>query len=83
MGLHEADLIDLIAEQALIDKSVLKRDATLEAIGIDSLDVVSVLFALEDKYGVRLEDDEIDKDQTLGALLDLVEAKIGALPKSA
>ncbi|MES1199127.1 MAG: acyl carrier protein [Pseudomonadota bacterium] len=77
----DADLIDLIAEQALMnDKSVLKRDAVLSSIGIDSVDVVSILFALEDKYNVRLETDDIAWDKTLGELFDLVIAKYDALP---
>ena len=75
---REDELIELMAEQALKDKDLLKREATLEAIGIDSVDFVSILFALEDKYGVRIEDDEISKDKTLGEMLDLVIAKIDA-----
>ena len=78
MSAHEEELIDLIAQEALIDRAKLKPEMTLEAIGIDSVDVVSVLFALEEKYGVRVETDELSKDQTLGDVIALVETKISA-----
>lgn len=73
---NEADLITLIAEQSLTDRSKLTRDATLDTLGLDSVDIVSVAFELEDKYGITVSDNEFSKDQTLGQLLDLIEAKI-------
>ncbi|MES1200390.1 MAG: acyl carrier protein [Pseudomonadota bacterium] len=78
MSAHEEELLNLIAEEALIDRAKLQTDMTLEAIGIDSVDVVSVLFALEEKYDVRVETEELSKDQTLGDVIALVEAKIAA-----
>jgi len=68
-------LLDLIAEEALIDRSKLAPQSTLEALGIDSVDAVSVLFAVEEKYGVRLETDELSRDQTLAQLMQLVQTR--------
>jgi acyl carrier protein len=78
MASHEAELIDLIAEQGLIDKSTIRRDVPIEASGLDSVGMLSVLFAIEEKYGVDIANDEIDPSKTLGDLLDLLEARIAA-----
>ncbi len=72
----EAELIDLIAKEALVDVDKLKKDATLEEIGLDSVDMVSVIFALEDKYGVTIGENDIEKSATLGQMLTLIETKI-------
>lgn len=69
------ELLDLIAHEALIDRSKLRAQDTLEAIGLDSVDTVSVLFAVEEKYGIKLETDQLSRQQTLGYLMDLVQSK--------
>ena len=47
---------------------------------LDSMAVVSVITALEEQLGVIFDDDEIDGDTfaTVGALTDLVAAKLAA-----
>ena len=72
----EAELIDLIAKEALVDVEKLKKDATLEEIGLDSVDMVSVIFAIEDKYGVSIGENDLEKSATLGQMLTLIEGKI-------
>jgi acyl carrier protein len=45
---------------------------------LDSMAVVSVITALEERFGVVVDDDEIDGQSfaTVGALADLVSAKL-------
>jgi len=69
------ELMDLIAEEALIDRSKLREEETLEALGLDSVDTVSILFAVEEKYGIKLETDQLSRQQTLGFLMNLVQSK--------
>ncbi|MEW5770614.1 MAG: phosphopantetheine-binding protein [Pseudomonadota bacterium] len=47
---------------------------------LDSMAVVSILTAIEEHFGVSVEDDEISADTftTLGALVDFVDQKISA-----
>jgi acyl carrier protein len=75
---HEAELLDLIAAEALVDRAVLVMDSPLEALGIDSVDFVSIMFALEEKYNITIEDGEISKEKTLGDMIALIETKIAA-----
>lgn len=46
---------------------------------LDSMAVVSLVTALEERFGIAIDDDEIDGDTfaTLGQLTRLVEAKLG------
>lgn len=74
----EQELIDLVAKEALVDVEKLKKDSTLEEIGLDSVDLVSVVFAVEDKYGVTIGEGDLEKSATLGQMLDLIQAKIAA-----
>jgi acyl carrier protein len=47
---------------------------------LDSMAVVAVLTALEERFGMALDDDEIDGSTfaNVGALVDLVERKLQA-----
>ena len=40
------------------------------------MDLVSVVFAVEDKYGVTIGENDLEKSATLGQMLALIEAKI-------
>lgn len=73
---HEDELLNLIAKEARRDRATLNRDATLKTLDIDSIDIVSVVFAIEDSYGITVGETEVTMNQTLGQVLDLAEAKI-------
>ena len=45
---------EILAEQALLDPADVADDATLEDLGIDSLDVVEVIFAVEDRFDISV-----------------------------
>ena len=76
MAPTDDDLIDLIAGESLIDRDLLKRDATLADIGLDSVGVVSVIFAVEEKYGVEIPEDAFADTANLGQFLDTLKAII-------
>ena len=77
------DVLDLVAEEAPVDRATLDRDATLDSLGIASLDVISVLFALEDRFGVVVEQTDVEGCKTLGQFVDAVLAKAAAAPADA
>jgi acyl carrier protein len=76
MKATEAELLDLIAEEAIIDRATLVREATLADLGISSLDVISMLFELEEKYGVVIEEGEMPQMSTLGEMVDFLLERI-------
>jgi acyl carrier protein len=46
--------------------------------GWDSLAHLSILFSLEDRFGVRFTDGEMGSIQNVGELISLISAKTGA-----
>lgn len=59
------------------DADAINRDATLEAIDIDSLDLVELTQVVEETYGIDLEGADFKSIKTVGDVVDLVVAKVG------
>ena len=48
------DILDVVAQVSLIDRATLVLDAKVADLGITSLDMVEIIFALEEKLGITL-----------------------------
>jgi acyl carrier protein len=59
------------------DADAVNRDATLEAIDIDSLDLVELTQVVEETYDIDLEGSDFKSIKTVGDVVDLVVAKVG------
>ena len=57
------------------ERDDLSREATLESLDIDSLDLVELAQIVEDEYGVELKGDDVKDVKTVGEVIDLVVAK--------
>jgi acyl carrier protein len=51
------------------------RDATFEALDVDSLDLVELAQIIEDEFGVELEGEDVKDLETVGEAIDLVVAR--------
>ena len=76
--ISDDEVFDLIAKEALIDRAKLQRDIALQDVGIASLDVISILFEVEDRYGVHVEEEDFANCTTLGAFVDLLKSRVVA-----
>ena len=47
-------VIEIIAEQAVLDPSDITMDSTLQSLGIDSLGVVESIFAIEEAFDIQV-----------------------------
>ena len=47
-------VIEIIAEQAVLDPVDITLDSTLESLGIDSLGVVESIFAIEEAFDIQV-----------------------------
>jgi acyl carrier protein len=47
-------IIDIIAKEGSVDREKITPDATLETIGLASMDVVMILMGVEEKLGVYI-----------------------------
>ena len=59
------------------ERDALSREATLEDLDVDSLDLVELAQIVEDEYGVELKGDDVKDVKTVGEVIDLVVGKAG------
>jgi len=57
------------------ERDALSREASLEDLDVDSLDLVELAQIVEDEYGVELKGDDVKDVKTVGEVIDLVVAK--------
>jgi len=70
-------IIDIIAKEAKLERDKLTLDTRLEALKIESLDLVQILFAIEDEFDVYVPyNDEAYKLDTLGDVVNGVNRLI-------
>jgi len=50
----ESDVLDIIAKQAKVERATLTRKTSLAELNIQSLDLVEIIFALEDKFDLEV-----------------------------
>lgn len=50
----ESDVLDIIAKQAKVERALLTRRTSLAELNIQSLDLVEIIFALEDKFDLEV-----------------------------
>lgn len=55
----------------------ISRDAELEALDIDSLDLAELSQIVDDAYGVTLTGADVAKIKTVGDAIDLIAARAG------
>jgi acyl carrier protein len=58
---------DVIVDQLNVDESDVSEDATfIDDLGADSLDLVELVMALEEAFGVSIPDEDVEKIRTVG-----------------
>ena len=66
---------DILSEQLRLDPDKITPDAEIIAdLGADSLDVLQLLMTIEDEYGVKIPDEELENFHTVGDIVEYVEA---------
>ncbi|PJN94600.1 phosphopantetheine-binding protein [Amaricoccus sp. HAR-UPW-R2A-40] len=85
----EDRVVAILAEQALLDPSEIRRDASPADLGVDSLGLVEVVFALEEAFDIQIPfnaNDPAQKDaarpdfdiSTVDSLVQAVKALVAA-----
>jgi acyl carrier protein len=70
----EKVIFDGLAEVGA-ERDQISRDATFEALDVDSLDLVEIAQIVEDEFGVELEGDDVKDLRTVGQVIDLVVSR--------
>ena len=59
------------------EASDINREATMESLDIDSLDLAELSQIAEEKYGVTLKSTDADRLKTVGDAIDLIVERAG------
>jgi acyl carrier protein len=65
-----------VEELSVKEEEVLETSSFQDDLGADSLDVVELVMALEDEFGIEIPDDEVGEIKTVGAAVEYIEKKL-------
>jgi len=68
------DVKEVVVEQLNVNPDEVKMESKfVEDLGADSLDVVELVMALEEKFNIEIPDDQAEKIQTVGDAVKYIE----------
>ncbi len=68
------DIRDVVVEQLSVDPNAVKPESKImEDLGADSLDVVELIMALEEKFDIEIPDSEAEKLISIQDVITYVE----------
>ncbi len=67
-------ITELLSEQLGVDRSEICEHSKLQSdLGADSLDIVDILLAIEDRFGCKIPDEDVEDLETVSDLVEYVE----------
>ena len=70
----EQKVKQIIVEQLGVDEAQVDSTASfVDDLGADSLDIVELVMALEDEYGIEIPDEDAEKIETVGDAIKYIE----------
>lgn len=64
-----------VEELGVKEEEVVETASFQEDLGADSLDVVELVMALEDEFGIDIPDEEVGEIKTVGNAVDYISKK--------
>jgi len=72
-------LKEVLTEKLKVEPDRVKPEADLfEGLGLDSIDLMTAVMAVEERFGIEVADEELEKVTTLGEAVDLLSDKVAA-----
>ena len=76
----EEKIIEIIMEQLDVSREECVPDASfMDDLGADSLDIVELIMAMEENFGIEIKDDELLKIRTVRDAIDFIVKKRGMI----
>lgn len=73
----EEDVIGVICERIGVQKSQVKKTSMInEELGTDSLDIIDIIMAIDEKYGIKIEYKKVKKIKTVDDLIEIIRAEL-------
>lgn len=78
MKMNNRKLLEVIAKYANYDSEKISEDMSFsDDLGVDSLDMVDIISALEDEFKIEITDDDLASGiDTVGDAVELLKSKI-------
>lgn len=67
----------IIVDKLGISESEVKMETTFEDLGADSLDIVELIMAIEEEYDIQVSDEEAEKAQSVGDVVNYINTLVG------
>ena len=74
----ESKLLDIVKSEKNIPDDKLAPETALADAGIDSLDALSILFAIEEQFHISIPDDKARSIKTFADMISVVEELLPA-----
>ena len=75
----EDRVTEIIAKELEVDIKQLTGEAKfIEDLGADSLDIVELVMALEEEFGIDIPDEDADKLKTVGDAMNYLKSHVTA-----
>jgi acyl carrier protein len=66
-----------VEELGVKAEEVVESASFTEDLGADSLDVVELVMALEEEFGIEIPDEEVGEIKTVGDAVNYIQKKLG------
>jgi acyl carrier protein len=75
----EAKVIEIIVQQLGVDAEKVTAEASfVDDLGADSLDVVELVMAFEEEFGVEIPEESAEKIATVKDAVEFLKQRVGA-----
>ena len=77
MNVTTEDIKTLIEETgALIEGESIIDDVALTDQGVDSLDLINIYLAIEERYGIKIPDTDLDRVRSITEIVAYIQTKL-------
>ena len=67
-------VVEVLQRQFHVEPGTIAPDSSLQALGLDSLSLMEFVFAIEDRFELRIPEERLDPRQSQLTLTDLCDA---------
>ncbi len=65
----------IVVEQLDVDEKDIELKTSFQDLNADSLDIVELIMAIEEEFGIEIPDEDAEKLTTVGAAVDYIKSK--------